>query len=973
MRTGSTLWVWRGAWAATILAGLGFLALYAKLPADGAGGGLESFASEGFRIEWLLEEREGGLQVEDIIVRGGGHTADEWLRGAPRGPGWRTGGTVTYEIVRDGQAMTLSIRLASIPLQALLARWWAQLAVSLALLVAGSFVFWKRPYEPAARVLMLFCVTVAVQLWCDAYNFQFSTLPWQKVFWFHLFLEHLTFTVNYASICHFALIFPGPHPLVQRFPRGLPFVLYISNPLAITLVMTLSPTPSEALVAGNQASFVVMLLQLGLATVAGIRAFITARDPVSRAQMRWILWGAGIAFAVVIPGYVLPLMLIGRPLLPHSMAMLFTVIILYVYAIAIFRYRLFDIEIIINRTLVYGTLTLLLGSLYVILVRLLTLLFQTMLGREDDTLIVFTAALGIALAFDPLRRRVQALIDRTFYRAKLDYHRMLTEMAEKVATSIVLDQLAILLTQELPQRLQIAWATLAVLDSPGKHFVPTNSSNQQSILPMDHPLVTHLQRLGQPLLRLQPPSHLPAEAQRFLEQQHIELSIPLIASTEQVGLYNLGPKLSGGVYNREEIRLLHLMGQQAAIAVENSRLFLAEREQHKLSEALQEAADAVSSTLDLDQVLDRILEQVEQVVQGDAFNVMLIKGEQVNVVRCRGYERLGVEKYISNFSVPVAEYSTLSKMIQTGQPIIIQDTATDPNWIWLEGWEGIRSYVSAPIQVAGQIAGFLNVDGKRPDQFGPADAQRLEAFAYHAAIAMQNARLYEQAQQEIAERKQAEEQIKTSLKEKEVLLKEIHHRVKNNLQVISSLLYLQSKQIDDRKILGMFQESQHRVRSMALVHERLYQTEDLSSVDFGEYIRQLTSYLFRSYGATSNLIRLNVNVSHVSLDIDTAIPCGLIVNELVSNSLKHAFPRGQPGEILIELDVNQEGQHMLMIGDNGIGLPDKLDFRNTRSLGLQLVNTLVNQLEGDIKVERENGTRFEITFTDPSYRNEEQG
>jgi two-component sensor histidine kinase len=724
-------------------------------------------------------------------------------------------------------------------------------------------------------------------------------------------------------------------------------------------------------VTGNQASFVVMMLQLGLATTAGIRSFVTARDPVSRAQMRWILWGAGVAFTVVIPGYVLPLMLIGRPLLPHPITMLFTIIILYVCAIAIFRYRLFDIEIIINRTLVYATLTVLLVSLYVILVRLLTLLFQTLLGGEDDTLIVFTAALGIALAFDPLRRRVQALIDRMFYRAKLDYQRMLTEMAEKVAASIVLDQLTALLTQELPRRLQIAWATLAVLDSPGKQFILTNGDREQLILPMDHPLITYLQSLRQPLLRLQPPPHLPVEAQGFLDQQHIELSIPLIASTEQVGLYNLGPKLSGDIYNREEIRLLHLMGRQAAVAVENSRLFQAEQEQHKLSEALQEAADVVSSTLALDQVLDRILEQVERVVKGDAFNVMLIKEGWVNVVRWRGYERLGVGNQIAGFSVPVAEYSTLSRMIQTGRPIIVQNTFTDPDWILQEGWEKLQSYVSAPIQVTGQTVGFLNVDGTRPGQFGPADAQRLEAFAYHAATAMQNARLYEQAQQEIAERKQAEEQIKTSLKEKEVLLKEIHHRVKNNLQVISSLLYLQSKQIDNKKILGMFQESQHRVRSMALIHERLYQTEDLASVDFDEYLHQLASYLFRSYGATSNLIQLNISASHVSLGIDAAIPCGLIVNELVSNSLKHAFVQGQPGEILIEISVDREGQHRLVIKDNGVGLPDRVNLDNTRSLGLQLVSTLVNQLEGSIKVERENGTRFEITFTDPSYQDEE--
>ena len=213
---------------------------------------------------------------------------------------------------------------------------------------------------------------------------------------------------------------------------------------------------------------------------------------------------------------------------------------------------------------------------------------------------------------------------------------------------------------------------------------------------------------------------------------------------------------------------------------------------------------------------------------------------------------------------------------------------------------------------------------------------------------------------DITERKRAEEQIKASLQEKEVLLKEIHHRVKNNLQVISSLLYLQSKNIQDRKTLGMFQDSQYRVRSMALVHERLYQSQDLARVDFAEYVRSLAKYLFRSYGVNTNIIRLKINSDDVSLGVDTAIPCGLIINELVSNSLKHAFPEGRTGEIHIELR-DGEGQFRLVASDDGVGFPKDLDFRNTKTLGLQLVNTLVEQLKGTIELDRSGGTAFKIT------------
>jgi PAS domain S-box-containing protein len=227
---------------------------------------------------------------------------------------------------------------------------------------------------------------------------------------------------------------------------------------------------------------------------------------------------------------------------------------------------------------------------------------------------------------------------------------------------------------------------------------------------------------------------------------------------------------------------------------------------------------------------------------------------------------------------------------------------------------------------------------------------------------------------DITERKRAEEQIKASLKEKEVLLKEIHHRVKNNLQVIFSLLYLQSKNIQDRQTFEMFQESQNRVRSMALVHERLYQSQDLARVDFAEYVRSLANHLFRSYGVNTDVIKLKINVDDVFLGVDTAIPCGLIINELVSNSLKHAFPpplsslphagRREGGcEVRIELRAD-DGQLTLMVSDNGVGFPQGLDFRDTGSLGLQLVNTLVEQIEGTIELDRSDGTAFRIAFAE---------
>ncbi len=235
---------------------------------------------------------------------------------------------------------------------------------------------------------------------------------------------------------------------------------------------------------------------------------------------------------------------------------------------------------------------------------------------------------------------------------------------------------------------------------------------------------------------------------------------------------------------------------------------------------------------------------------------------------------------------------------------------------------------------------------------------------------------YEGRMADITERKKAKDQIVASLKEKEVLLREIHHRVKNNLQVISSLLNLQSNYSQDEKVFEALNESKNRVRSMAFAHELLCQSEDLAQVDFDGYIRSLTGYLFQSYIDNLGAITLNINVDDdISLDLDAAIPCGLIINELVSNSIKHAFPegarnhpenRGKESEIRVELThtpiEDNDGNVTLIVSDNGVGFPKDLDFRNTESLGLQLVASLTDQLHGTIELDRSCGTAFHITF-----------
>ena len=211
---------------------------------------------------------------------------------------------------------------------------------------------------------------------------------------------------------------------------------------------------------------------------------------------------------------------------------------------------------------------------------------------------------------------------------------------------------------------------------------------------------------------------------------------------------------------------------------------------------------------------------------------------------------------------------------------------------------------------------------------------------------------------------QAENQLRKETEEKKVLLSEIHHRVKNNMQIISSLLSLQSTKIKDKKYADMFKESRDRIKSMSIIHETLYQTNDFANIDFARHVKAIASHLFRSYGVSSEKIRLKIEMEDIPLKLNNAIPCGLIINELISNSLKYAFPKDGTGEIKIMFRSMNQDEIELMVSDDGIGMPEGIDIEELESMGLQLVNILAeNQLEGEIDLDRDGGTAFRIRFT----------
>ncbi len=312
-------------------------------------------------------------------------------------------------------------------------------------------------------------------------------------------------------------------------------------------------------------------------------------------------------------------------------------------------------------------------------------------------------------------------------------------------------------------------------------------------------------------------------------------------------------------------------------------------------------------------------------------------------------------------------------IVDTQAPVITPDISKDPFGAnSLLDQFGMHAYVGVPLLADGKAHGVLYAIDREVRDYTPLEVAFLTATASCAATALMKFRLFESLKEtnlrlaaEVAERRRAEERITASLREKESLLQEVHHRVKNNLQIVSSLLNLQSRDQTDPAIRTAFAESQQRIRSMALIHEMLYQTEDLAEIDFGAYLRTLIPALIRSYGTNAVRVSHEIIAAAIPVRTETAVPLGLIVNELITNSLKHAFPSRRAGRISIEFRRLDEKTFSLMVRDDGVGLPEGFSMEKTSTLGLRLVGMMAGQLSARFEAHSLDGAHFTLTFEIP--------
>jgi PAS domain S-box-containing protein len=376
------------------------------------------------------------------------------------------------------------------------------------------------------------------------------------------------------------------------------------------------------------------------------------------------------------------------------------------------------------------------------------------------------------------------------------------------------------------------------------------------------------------------------------------------------------------------------------------------KEAERIKNVLYNISTSVNTTNDLIELSRSIKTQVGHVIDTTNFYIALYNKQS---------DTISMPFFVDEkdkFTTYPAKNTLTGYVIRTGKPLL----AEEPEIKRLEKIGEIKLvgtpakiWLGVPLQSGKEIIGAVVVQSYTdPSLYTTKHMEVLQFVSGQMAMAL--------------ERKKGEDQVKASLHEKEVLLKEIHHRVKNNLQIIHSLLYLQAKKTTDVKAHELFLNSQNRVRSMALIHEKLYGSKDLSKVDFSEYTKSLTDHLRSIYKTEGKTIDISVEMANIFLPIDTAIPCGLIVNELVSNSLKYAFPNGNDGKISIELSsnnikgVDEKTLFTLIVRDNGIGLPKDLEKKQKKSLGMVLVKNLTTQLDGELERHSDNGAVVKIDF-----------
>ncbi len=440
------------------------------------------------------------------------------------------------------------------------------------------------------------------------------------------------------------------------------------------------------------------------------------------------------------------------------------------------------------------------------------------------------------------------------------------------------------------------------------------------------------------------------------------LNVPLISLGSVLGFVGFDAVKQKKTWQDRHIELLKVVGEIIAGAIERCRAHHILNRQMEMETLVAQASSRFInvSTASINSEIDRAIAEIGEFTGVDRSYVFRFSSDGATMSNTHEWCAGGVAPQSGRLqNLPVAHFDYSISLMRAGDIFYVENTSQLPPDATAErvefDKEGITTLINVPIRVRGSMMGFLGFDAVRERKLWTQDDVRL-------------LRLVSEIFANALDRKMTDDKLQASLYEKELLLKEIHHRVKNNLQIVNSLLYLQGnaiKESADETSLEAFRQSQGRIRAMAAIHDHLYRTPDLAAVDIQQYLQTLVPDLVASYSAGER-IRVRIRGSNIRLGIDRAIPCALIINELLTNCLKHAFPDGSHGSIDVNIDQPSDGLNRVSVSDNGVGFPQGRHWRGYKTLGLRLVGDLIAQLDGDLRLTGDEGTQVVLTFAGDS-------
>lgn len=552
--------------------------LFLRLPSDGYG---TYVSQQGFIINRAVAG--GDLQKDDVVVRVGDGSGSEqgrewgfdiklmypgvWYHRI-FGPTPPTAATRSYAVLRNGVEFPAEVQFTRVSVEDLISRTGILFFLGLVFVLSGLFIVMRRGDDRAGRLMALALLCEGLNLFNNILSL-FSVNLSVSFYWLFSPLDHVSFWATFALLLHIFLVFPKELAWFRRHPRTV-WAIYALNPLlsiAGGLILG-GESPLAMRTSSYQVGYPIAAMQLLGALGLMLHTYRSTSHSLIHSQIRWILWGVAIGTAGWLVFYAIPIVVTGAPVTDLSLAMIPVVFIPISLIFAVTRYRLLEIDRVINRSLVYGTLSIFLVGVYFVSVALISRGLQLFTGGEEDTTVVFLSTLTVALVFALVRDYFQQVIDRTFYPDKLNFQRLLYRVSREMSTTIIFDELIVLLTETIPQRLAVNGATFFVLDASEQEFVSYGTLATAASIPRSQELEDLLkdERL---LLAGLDKEKLPC----FRAVMGMRVCLPLFSHGHLVGLYFFGPKLSGGSYSGGELEILRTLGHQVAIAVENTRLY----------------------------------------------------------------------------------------------------------------------------------------------------------------------------------------------------------------------------------------------------------------------------------------------------------------------------------------------------------------------------------------------------------------